>query len=247
MARYRGSDQEQRSSRRSGEPHPVVPVLQPRGIFSTGALGANYSKRQAEAKLVHDSKSYSPVPEVGLVLMDETLRVVGCDRGAAAILNLPSNADAAGRSIPAEILEALQSRTRAGVPYSKMRFPTASGEYVCRSYLVESEDGVLSGTLVALHLERASMGELVIKEISARYHLSEREGETLKGILMGLSTKEVADQMHISPNTVKAYIRLITIKLGVTTRWGIIAKVMGSRQSMDEPPTSSRPGAGGGD
>jgi len=183
---------------------------------------------------VQNPKNDPPIPEVGLVLMDEAPRVVGCDRGAAAILKFSSDPDASGRRIPAEILESIQSRTRAGVPYSKMRFPTASGEYVCRSYLVESEDGLLSGRLVALHLERASMGDLAIRDISSRYHLSEREEETLKGVLMGLSTKEVADQMAISPNTVKAYIRLIMIKLGVTTRWGIIAKVIGSRESTDE-------------
>lgn len=195
----------------------------------------------------NSKKGYSPIPDVGLVLMDETLRVVGCDLGAATILKFPIHPNAAGRSIPAEILEAIRSRTRIGMPYSKMRFSTAGGEYVCRSYLVESEDGVLSGRLVALHLERAAMGDLAIQDISAKYRLSEREEETLKGILMGLSTKEVADQMHISPNTVKAYMRLIMIKLGVTTRWGVIAKVIGSRESMDETTTSSRSRASGGD
>ncbi len=183
---------------------------------------------------MQNSKNEPPIPEVGLVLMDETLRVVGWDRGAAAILKFSGDSDGAGNRIPDEILESIQSRTRAGVPYSKMRFPTASGEYVCRSYLVESEEGLLSGRLVALHLERASMGDLVIRDISNRYHLSEREEETLKGVLMGLSTKEVADQMAISPNTVKAYIRLVMIKMGVATRWGIIAKVIGSRESSDE-------------
>ena len=189
---------------------------------------------------MQNSKNEPPIPEVGLVLMDETLRVVGCDRGAAAILKFSGGTDGAGRRIPAEILESIQSRTRAGVPYSKMRFPTASGEYVCRSYLVESEEGLLSGRLVALHLERASMGDLVIRDISNRYHLSDREEETLKGVLMGLSTKEVADQMAISPNTVKAYIRLVMIKMGVATRWGIIAKVIGSRECSDETTTNSR-------
>ena len=196
---------------------------------------------------VQISKSSSPIPEVGLVLMDETLRVVGCDRGAAAILKFPSHLEGAVRSIPAEILEAIQSRRRIGVPYSKMHFPTGSGEYVCRSYLVESEDGSLSGTLVALHLERAAMGGLAIQDISARYRLSEREEETLKGVLIGLSTKEVADQMQISPNTVKAYIRLIMIKMRVTTRWGIIAKVFGSRESMDETTATPQARARGGD
>jgi DNA-binding NarL/FixJ family response regulator len=53
--------------------------------------------------------------------------------------------------------------------------------------------------------------------------------------------------MQISPNTVKAYIRLIMIKMRVTTRWGIIAKVFGSRESMDETTATSQTRARGGD
>ena len=207
----------------------------------------NPRKDKQKHMRVQDMDGSSSIPDVGLILMDEALRVVGCDPGAAEILKIPNHSEEAPRSIPAEILEAMQSRRRAGVPYSKMRFPTSSGEYVCRSYLVESEDGVLSGRLVALHLERASMGDLAIRNISAKYHLSEREEETLKGVLMGLSTKEIADQMHISPNTVKAYMRLIMIKLAVSTRWGIIAKVMGSRGSKDETAMSVRSQPGGTD
>jgi DNA-binding CsgD family transcriptional regulator len=32
--------------------------------------------------------------------------------------------------------------------------------------------------------------------------------------------------MAISPNTVKAFLRLIMIKMGVTTRAGIVAKIL---------------------
>ena len=43
---------------------------------------------------------------------------------------------------------------------------------------------------------------------------------------MGLSTKGLAREMNISPNTVNAFLRLIMIKMGVTTRAGVVGKVL---------------------
>jgi DNA-binding CsgD family transcriptional regulator len=42
---------------------------------------------------------------------------------------------------------------------------------------------------------------------------------------MGLTSKEVATRMNISPNTVTAFLRLIMVKMGVTTRSGIVGKL----------------------
>jgi len=41
----------------------------------------------------------------------------------------------------------------------------------------------------------------------------------------GLTSKEIAVKMNISPNTVKAFLRFIMLKLGVTTRSGILGKI----------------------
>jgi DNA-binding CsgD family transcriptional regulator len=49
--------------------------------------------------------------------------------------------------------------------------------------------------------------------------------EALIGVAMGLTSKELATRMNISPNTVKAFLRLIMIKMGVTTRAGIVGKL----------------------
>jgi DNA-binding CsgD family transcriptional regulator len=48
-------------------------------------------------------------------------------------------------------------------------------------------------------------------------------------LLEGFTSKEIAERMKISPNTVKAFIRLVMVKMGVSTRSGIIGKLAGSR------------------
>jgi DNA-binding CsgD family transcriptional regulator len=67
-----------------------------------------------------------------------------------------------------------------------------------------------------------------LSRIGFEYHLTEREQEALEGIVLGLTSKEVAARMGgISPNTVKAFLRLIMIKMGVTSRAAIVAKLLG--------------------
>jgi DNA-binding CsgD family transcriptional regulator len=46
-------------------------------------------------------------------------------------------------------------------------------------------------------------------------------------LLEGLTSKEIADRMGISPNTVKAFIRLVMVKMNVSTRSGIIGRIVG--------------------
>jgi len=99
---------------------------------------------------------------------------------------------------------------------------------------MESQNGHLTQPLVALHLEKVSSTSDAIYEVAAKYHLTDREQEALRGISMGLTSKEVATRMNISPNTVKAFLRLIMIKMGVTTRAGIVANLLQNRSPLEE-------------
>jgi DNA-binding CsgD family transcriptional regulator len=82
---------------------------------------------------------------------------------------------------------------------------------------------------VALLLERRSPGWLSLSEISESYNLTRRERQTVELLVRGLTTKEIAVQMSVSPNTVKAFLRLVMIKLGVSTRSGIVGKIISMR------------------
>ncbi len=59
------------------------------------------------------------------------------------------------------------------------------------------------------------------------YGLSVREEQVLRLVLTGLSNKQIAEQMGISPNTVKAFLRLIMTKMEVSSRFAILGKLLG--------------------
>jgi DNA-binding NarL/FixJ family response regulator len=44
----------------------------------------------------------------------------------------------------------------------------------------------------------------------------------------GYCSKEIAARMEISPNTVKAFVHLVMVKMSVSTRSGIIGKMVGA-------------------
>ncbi len=65
-----------------------------------------------------------------------------------------------------------------------------------------------------------------VAQIAAQFRLNERERETVGFLVEGLTSKEIAAHMNISPHPVKAFIRLVMVKMGVTTRAGIVGKVL---------------------
>jgi len=77
-----------------------------------------------------------------------------------------------------------------------------------------------------------------ISEIAGQYGLTEREQQTLSGICSGLSNKELALRMKISPNTVKAFVHIIMLKMGVATRAEIAARIRGLADTPSDGPLS---------
>jgi DNA-binding NarL/FixJ family response regulator len=88
-----------------------------------------------------------------------------------------------------------------------------------------------SGDLVDA-IEAVHRGETVSESLALDGHdpspsLSAREREVLGLICRGLSNKEIADELYVSVNSVKTYVRLIYQKIGVTRRaqavaWGLV-------------------------
>jgi len=56
-----------------------------------------------------------------------------------------------------------------------------------------------------------------------QYHLNKREKEIVKLLLAGNSNKAIADSLHLTINTVKAYMKLLSRKIGVSGRSEIVA------------------------
>lgn len=169
----------------------------------------------------------SAVAEAGLILLDLSLKPIAFDSGAAAILRDPQERNADSTiNLPKEVLETIRSHNPNELTSVKTHFRLGKREYSCRAYLLESQIGSFTLPILALHLERDSSYNDALNDVIAAYHLTSREQEALRGISVGLTSKELAERMNISPNTVKAFLRLIMIKMGVTTRAGIVAKLL---------------------
>src|SRR5438093_6196875 len=96
--------------------------------------------------------------------------------------------------------------------------------YQCRTFVVEPQFDRSSNPAIAITLERR---HTVLIDLAARFQLTDREIEAVQHLADGLTSKEIALRMNISPNTVKVFLRLVMLKMDVTTRSGVIGKLIG--------------------
>jgi DNA-binding CsgD family transcriptional regulator len=173
---------------------------------------------------------YAVAARPGIIVVDSSLTLLATNPDALQILTFPENA---GR-IP-ELDKWLTNRLRARLVDRRSanpcgfvtHFKSARRTYTCRSFPlnVRVDTPVPGNPALLLLLERTSNGSNSMDQIAKRFSLTAREQETVKLLLRGLTSKEIADQMKISPNTVKAFIRLVMVKMKVSTRSGIVGKI----------------------
>jgi DNA-binding NarL/FixJ family response regulator len=79
--------------------------------------------------------------------------------------------------------------------------------------------------MIGLLLEREAGKAADISGVAEQFQLTRREQQTVGLLTLGLTSKEIATRMNISPNTVKTFFRLVMTKMGVSTRAGIVGKI----------------------
>jgi DNA-binding CsgD family transcriptional regulator len=186
-------------------------------------------------------------------VVDDSLGIVGSNTEALQILTFPDRPEKIQRL---DSWLSNKIRTNLVERRSPLRvvgeFRSAKRTYLCRSFPLAFAGTQISGVhinghsgngdhsngnhtngnsspggLLIVMLERKSNEAVTIAELSERFNLTAREQETVKFLLEGLTSKEIAERMNISPNTVKAFIRLVMVKMNVSTRSGIIGKIVG--------------------
>ena len=179
-------------------------------------------------RLKYASSSYgipAALVEEGLVVLTMSLEPIGADEGAAAILNIPCPVGGESvLSLPENIREAL-GRNKDDLFSAKMNFRIGKDAYNCRAFLMQRQNEETE-PMIALHMQRDTSAPNAIEIVASQYHLTDREQEVLRGIAIGLTSKETAERMNISPNTVKSFLRIIMIKMGAATRSGIVGKLL---------------------
>lgn len=173
--------------------------------------------------------------ESGFLLLDSSLNPIASNAEAIQILSFPSKPD---RIKQVNIFLSDRIRTslvdhqaQESLSFVK-EYKSGKRRYICRSFRIDCNVRYAPAPSIAVLLERNSTGSLVLEEISKQFELTQRERETVELLLQGLTSKEIANRMAISPNTVKAFLRLVMVKMGVSTRSGIIGRIAGSRAAV---------------
>jgi DNA-binding CsgD family transcriptional regulator len=192
---------------------------------------------------------------LGFLLLNSSLRLIYANSEAVRILTYPG-APAKLRSLDESIGKKIRSQLHDYLPSlpspSLTQLSSGKRRYLCRTFSLElgSESPFAEGSFqpaIAVLLERSDRVLQELAHIAEQYRLTTRERQTMELVIHGLTSKEIAAQMKISPNTVKAFLRLIMAKLGVSTRSAILGKVFlpNSNVTGSDPAVLSGPDAYG--
>jgi len=172
----------------------------------------------------------------GFLLLDASLKPVYINRAAMEILCYPQKPE--GQKyletfISGRISKTLFSATTPQSPTLVSEFVSGRRRYQCRAYLVDAPGNGKARGAIAVLLERCYQNPFSLGSISEKFHLTTREQEVLRHLLVGRTTKEIATGMEISPHTVKAFLRMIMVKMGVSTRSAIVGKAFTAHEKVD--------------
>jgi len=165
----------------------------------------------------------------GFLVVDFSFNPVSFNGEAVQILGYPDNVENLARSkvlLSEKIRANLVVAPRLGELAFVEEFRSGRRHYYCRAVLVGSAAKEAPHYNIAVLLERGPSGLIPMSKITEQCNLTRREREVLEYLLHGMSSREIASRMNLSPSTVKAFLRLIMLKMGVSSRSAIIVKVL---------------------
>lgn len=175
----------------------------------------------------------------GLVLIDDAGRVVSATREASAWLDEMDSVSRlstpAGVQVPIEVLayaahvRGTAARTGAA-EHAPARMRTRSG-----IWLLMHASMLEGGDQLAVIIEPAKAADVAPLIVEA-YGLTPRELEVTRAIARGLGTSQIAASLHLSPHTVRDYVKSTFEKVGVSSRGELVARVFADHYAPPPPP-----------
>jgi len=186
------------------------------------ALSELYMRTENPSSLRSGRTKVTPTPSsVGFLLVDPSHKPIYANSEAIRILTFPAyprNKKHVETLLAEKVRSVFLHGKRSSRPDFSTEFISGKRCYLCRAI------GLQPNT--ALLLERKASKRLDASQVAKQYNLTPREQETVELLMQGLSGKEIANRMHISPNTMKTFLRLVMLKMGVSTRSKIIGKII---------------------
>jgi DNA-binding CsgD family transcriptional regulator len=170
----------------------------------------------------------------GVIVIDDSLNLVACNADAVQILTFPKNPETISDLkcwLTSKIRSCLVSRKSSAATTFVSEFQSAKRMHLCRAFpLTTDTSSINPHPMLVLMLERKSREHFTMAEIANRYGLTSREQETARLLGEGLTSKEIATRMNISPNTVNSFVRLMMVKMNVSSRSAIIGKIVAPKE-----------------
>jgi DNA-binding CsgD family transcriptional regulator len=124
------------------------------------------------------------------------------------------------RDLPSEVtIAAADARSRGGASRMRVRTPTGAWLLLHASCLVGTD-----ADEVAVVVEPAKASEVAPLIVGA-YELTPREVEVTRALARGLTTAEIARELHLSRYTVQDHLKAVYEKAGVSSRGELVAKM----------------------
>ena len=108
-----------------------------------------------------------------------------------------------------------------GIPRARVR--GASGRWLT-IHASRARESTSMAANIAVIIEEAKPSEVAPLIVQA-YGLSPREARVTRLVLQGLSTKEIAAEIHLSPYTVQDHLKVTFEKVGVRSRRELVARI----------------------
>ena len=169
----------------------------------------------------------------GFLILDASMRPIFVNSAAAKILTYPREVGLK-ENLNTYVADTIRSRLLLEKPANGAvvvsKFKSGRRQYCCRAFRVNGIEAGGSEGSYAVILERGSGRPANSLQLQERFNLTTREREVAQFLLEGLTSKEIGARMQISPNTVKMFLRLIMMKMGVSTRSAIVGKALRMEQ-----------------
>lgn len=179
----------------------------------------------------------SPGSGVGMVLLGPGGGIELANDVALQLLGSTAVGQRQSRWVAIQTVAGLLGRVLDGdacfVPTLDVVDPARGEVYRLRAERLRHADG-RARDLVLIEPGRLSDGQHILPALG----LTAREGEVAMAVLRGLSTKEIAASIRISPHTVQTHVRHIFDKVGVDSRQALASVLGGVRDGA--PSDSAR-------
>jgi DNA-binding CsgD family transcriptional regulator len=171
--------------------------------------------------------------QAGILLLNGQFRPVHYNAEAVCILGYPKRTREAMALDPviSEFQMMTLNKPASAVVPVVFEFTSGRRRYLCRAFHLDTNGQVDSRVQprIVLVLERDARRDSRQPADTTRwaeeFQLTNRECETVSLLLKGLTSKEIAAKMSISPNTVKAFLKLAMAKVGASNRTALIARL----------------------